>query len=158
MSARATVGGEGVGGAADVGAGEDLAIELFGGQLLERQLQNREVIGGGVGAGVAGTKQPGERLAGLVEVAEQGVKAKGALVGAGGALLLGVRGEDRRVDVEGDRRGPGAGLPSSRPGGGAGRADCIEQTGVDRLHHPVGGALGGDAPEQHLLPAQHPEV
>ena len=36
---------------------EDLAVKVRLGQLLERQLQHLEVIGGGVGAGVAGPQQ-----------------------------------------------------------------------------------------------------
>ncbi len=45
---------EGVGAPADVGADEDLAIQISGGQLLQGQLQDPEVVLGGVGAGVAG--------------------------------------------------------------------------------------------------------
>ena len=54
-----------MGAPADVGADEDISVEISGGQLLERQLQHLEVIGGGVGAGVAGAKDPGQGLAGL---------------------------------------------------------------------------------------------
>ena len=48
----------------------------FGGDLLERGLGHRDLISGGVGAGVARPQLARERLAGLVEVAEQRVKAK----------------------------------------------------------------------------------
>ena len=36
-----------MGAPADVGAHEDLAVEVGGGQLLENQLQDAEMIGGG---------------------------------------------------------------------------------------------------------------
>jgi hypothetical protein len=89
-----------VGPPADVGAGEDLATQVGLGQLLERQLEDLEVIGRGVGGGVAGPQDRGQRLACLGQVAEQRVKAEAALVVAGGAFLLGVGDQERGVDVE----------------------------------------------------------
>jgi hypothetical protein len=65
-----------VGSAADVGADEDLAAKVGFGLLLERCLQDLEVIGGGVGGGVAGTRDTGRGLARLGQVAEQGKKPK----------------------------------------------------------------------------------
>ena len=143
---------------ADVGAGEDLAIEVGLRKLLEGELQHLEVVGGGVGGGVAGPQDGGQRLAALGQVAEQRVKAEAALVVAGGAFLLGVGGEERGVDVEDQLLGPGAGIPCLGHRLGPGGADRFEQAGVDRLHHPVGRRLRGHCPEQSLLAAQHAEV
>jgi hypothetical protein len=96
----AAVGGEGMGAPADVGARQDLAVKVCLRQLLEGQLQNLEVIGGGIGTGVAGTQDPSQGLTGLREVTEQRKEAEAALVGAGGALLLGVGAEEGGVDIE----------------------------------------------------------
>jgi hypothetical protein len=79
------------------------------------------VIGGAVGAGVAGTKQAGKWLACLIEIAEQRVKAEAPLVVAGGPLLLGVGVKQGGVEVEGDRLRPRSAIPgalaSLGPGG-----------------------------------------
>ena len=119
--------GEGVGAPADVGAHEDLAIEVCLGQLLQGQLQDLEVIGGGVGPGVAGAQQARQRLAGLIQVAEQRVKAEAALVVPRRALLLGGGAEQGGVDAEGDRLGPGAGVPGALPRHRPGAADRFQQ-------------------------------
>jgi hypothetical protein len=61
------------------------------------------VVDGGVGAGVARAQDPGQGLAGAilaVEEAHQRVEPEAALVGAGGALLIGMRGDQRAVDVD----------------------------------------------------------
>ncbi len=93
-------------GAGGVGAHEDLGVAATRGRdLLERVQGDLDVIGGSVGAGVAGPQETGQRLraegiAGLVEVGEQRVEAEAALAGAGGSLLLGVGGDERRVDVD----------------------------------------------------------
>ena len=71
-----------MGAPADVGTHEDLSVEVSLGQLLEGQLQDLEVIGGGVGAGVAGAQDPGQGLAGLGQVTEQWVKAEAAVSSA----------------------------------------------------------------------------
>jgi hypothetical protein len=58
------------------------------------------VIGGGVGAGVAGSQDARHGLAPLIEEAEEGEEAEAVLVGTGGALLLGVGAEQGGVDVQ----------------------------------------------------------
>ena len=126
---------------ADVCAGEDLALEVGLGQLLQGELQDLEVIGRGVGAGVAGPQDRGKRLTGLGQVAEQWMKAEAALVGAGGGLLFGVGGEEAGVDVEDQLLGPGAGIPGTLQRHRPGDADRFEQARVDRLQHPVGRRL-----------------
>jgi hypothetical protein len=149
---------EGVGAPADVGASENLATQVRLRKLLERQRQHLEVVGGGVGGGVPGPQDRGQRLACLGQVAEQRVKAEAALVVAGGAFLLGMGDQKRGVDVEDQLLGSGSGIPCLGQRLGAGCADRFEQAGVDRLQHPVGRRLGGHHPEQRLLAAQHAEV
>jgi hypothetical protein len=51
-----------VGAPADVCSGKNLAVQIGGGQLLERQLQQPRVIGGGVRRGVAGAQERCQRL------------------------------------------------------------------------------------------------
>jgi hypothetical protein len=116
------------------------------------------VIGGGVGGGVTGAEDSRQRLACLGQVAEQRVKAEAALVGAGAAFLLGVGDQQRGVDVEDQLLGSGSGVPGPGQRHRAGGADRFQEVAVDRLQHPVGGALGGHRPEQGLLAAQDAEV
>jgi hypothetical protein len=116
------------------------------------------VIGCGVGGGVAGSQDRGQRLARLGQVAEQRVKAEAALVVAGGAFLLGVGDQKRGVDVEDQLLGPGSGVPCPGQGLGAGGAERFEQAAVDRLQHSVGRRLRCHRPEQGLLAAQDAEV
>jgi hypothetical protein len=145
-------------GAADVGAGEDLRVEVGGGQLLERQLQDLEMVGGGVRARVPRPQDGGQRLAGLVQIAAQRVKAETAFVVAGRLLLLGVGTEQGRVEVQGDRLRSCARVPGPRPRRSAGTAHPIEDHRIGQLDHPMRGRLRGDRPEQRLLPAQDTEV
>jgi hypothetical protein len=49
--------------AADVGPDQDLAIKILGRELLEREPEHREVILGGVRAGVARSQDRGESFA-----------------------------------------------------------------------------------------------
>src|SRR4051794_28730210 len=53
----------------------------------------------------------GQRLARLVDVGQQWVKAKPALEGARRAVFLGVRRDERGVDIDVDERGARAGVP-----------------------------------------------
>ena len=128
------------------------------GQLREGELKQRDVVGGGVGAGIAGAQDPGERLAGGGLEAEQRVEAEAALVGARGVLLLGVRGEQRGVDVEDEAAGRLAAAPGSSAGGGAGVAHAREHALVEALQAAVGGGIGGDLAEEHALVSEGAEV
>ena len=154
----AAVGGEGVGAPADVGAGEDLAVEVRLGQLLQGQLQHLEVIGGGVGGGVAGPqdRRPAARLS------RPGSRAAGGSRSRPCSCRRRLPSRSGRPAARRRCRGsaPRAGLRHPRPGQrlGAGGADRFEQAGVDRLEHPVGGRLRGHRPEQRLLAAQNAEV
>lgn len=90
--------------AAGVGADERLTppAESFR-QLGQSQFRGLDVVGGGVGARVAGPQQPHNRLAGpaaaVVDKPHQRVVSKGLLPGRGGVLLLRVRQDEDAVDV-----------------------------------------------------------
>jgi hypothetical protein len=81
-----------------------------------------------------------------------------ALVGAGGAPLLGVGGEGAGGDVEDQLLGSGAGIPATLQGFCPSGADRFEQIGVEGFQHPVGRRLRRHRPKQRLLAAQHAEV
>src|SRR5450755_5158827 len=57
--------------AGTVGADQDLPVERLRVELREREIQHGLVIGGGVRAGVPRPQDPGGRLAGPVEIAQQ---------------------------------------------------------------------------------------
>ena len=99
---------------ADIGADEDLPMEILGGQLREREPEHGEMIGRGVRPGVPGSEDRGERLAGLVQTAAERVEPVPVLVVAGRHLLLRMRGQQRRVDVQRDRLRPRARVPDPR--------------------------------------------
>ncbi len=87
------------------------------GRPLERLLQDGDVVSGGVGAGVAGPEQPGQRLAAAdlrsIEERQQGVMAESLLPGRCRVLLgIGMIDDQRGVDIDmqpfpGNRGGPG---------------------------------------------------
>jgi hypothetical protein len=92
------------------------------GELRQGQVDQLDVVGGGVGTGVAWPQDPSQGLAGAVAVVQEGdqrVEPEATLVGPGRALLWGVGIHQRAVDVDdqqpvGVRTGP----PGCRPGVG----------------------------------------
>ena len=73
------------------------------------------------------------------------------LVVAGRPLLLRMRRQQGRVDVERDRLRAGARVPHPRPSGSPGATQPSEQLLVDRLQHPVRRGLRRPRAEQPLL-------
>ncbi len=71
-------------------------------QLGDGRVEDGDVVGRVVGPGVARPQQTGQCLLGLVEKDEDRMVPIAALVVRGGFFLVGVRGEQRRVDVQGD--------------------------------------------------------
>ena len=128
-----------VGGAGGVRTGQHRRIVLSPRrELLERGVEDPDVIAGMVGAGIAGTEQPGEDLVGLADAAEQRMEAEAALVRPGGALLVRVGGDQGGVEVKGDVIRTDAVLPSVGPSLGPGSANRGEvEVGGERVD-PVG--------------------
>ncbi|MEY9834792.1 hypothetical protein ABH941_000003 [Streptacidiphilus sp. EB103A] len=139
----AYVGQEGFGAARAVGADEDLGAVAVGvGGLGQGVVQDGDVVGGGVGAGVARSKEAGQGFAGVVQEARQWVVAEAVLVGGGDLFFLGVAGDQGGVEVQdqarqvvagGAGRGYwGSGLGGLHPGGLAGGGPCCPQCGKRR--------------------------
>jgi hypothetical protein len=81
---------QGVGGAAAVGADQQRLVMGGSGELGERQVDDLDVIVGGVGTGVAWPQAAGQRLAGAgatVQVGQQRVEPEATLVVPGRALF-----------------------------------------------------------------------
>ena len=85
-------------GAGRIRAREDLPVQRALGQLLEREIQQREVVLGVVRAGVPGPEDPGQDLPPAGH--DQRVEPEPALVMPGRLLLLGVHIDRGRVEVE----------------------------------------------------------
>jgi hypothetical protein len=85
-----------------------LVDPVLGGQPADRLGEQRHVVGGVVGPRVAGPEHRGERFVGLVAPHPQRVEPEAALVGRGGILLVGVRGDQRGVEVDRQPVGPAA--------------------------------------------------
>ena len=147
-----------------VGADHDGLVTSGRGELRQGEVDHLDVVGDGVGAGVAGPQDAGQRLAGAVaavQAAPQRVEPEAALVGPGRALLVGVRGHQGGVHIH--QQQPvdvGAGLPRPRPclrpgGTQPGQAPLVAG---DPLEHPPGGRGGRHLAEQLRLVTQHRQV
>ena len=137
-------------------------------QLRQRQPGRLDVIGGGVGPGVAGPEHDGQRLAGPVAavVGEhgQGMESPGFLPRRRGLFLVGVRGHDGGVDVHRHQAAVRArrGLPGQRPGplprGGTRGPDGFQRgrtVGGQPAYQPGNDRVGRNRAEQVRLGAQH---
>ena len=123
-----------------VGAQQQLdLLHVLLGNLLECLISDGDLIAGRVRAGVARTQDPRQRLAALVAVGQQGVKAIPALEVASRAVLLRVRSHERGVQLDRHPLGLHAKLPGVRAGLRVRCAQSIEQLriGGDRLEHPI---------------------
>ena len=90
-------------------------LDVLGWDLLKRPVEHRHVISGGVRASVPRPQQAAERLAGLIHVDLQRVKPVATLVVPGRLLLLRMRGDQRRVNVERQPLRRTMQLPEPRP-------------------------------------------
>ncbi|WP_435847184.1 hypothetical protein [Streptomyces hygroscopicus] len=96
-----------------VGADEQVGAVAVGvGELGQGRVQDGDVVGGGVGSGVAGPEQPGQGFAGVVQ-------------DQAGQLAPPAREAGVPARVSGGLE------PCDFPGGGAGRAQCRQCDGVD---------------------------
>ncbi len=111
----------GVGAAGGVGADEHLATRADArsraGELAQRVAQHRQVVGGGVGAGVARSQRDRQRLAGavgaVVDKRAQRVEAEATLERRPGVLLVRVHRQDAAENRV--RLPDGAGALAARP-------------------------------------------
>jgi hypothetical protein len=136
QSQRADVGQERLGAAAAVGAHQHPGADRRG-QLRQRQVQHRDVVGGGVGVRASRAQHRRQRLStaavavrAVVDERQQRVEAEGAFERGGGRLLLRVRDHDAAVDV--DRHRPidvhrAAVLPGHRTSVRPGRPELVQR-------------------------------
>ena len=129
-------------------------------ELLERLLEDLDLRLGAVSGGVAGAQHPRQRLAALIQIGEQRVKPEGALEVHRRSFLLGVRADQRRVDVDHDPLRADTQPPRPLPCPSARRADRIEQSRVvrDPIDQPKRRRVRRDRPEQRLLITHRPQV
>ena len=80
-----------------------MAVTVLVGDLGERLVEDGDVVGGGVRAGVAAAHPGGEELAGVVAERQHRVVAEGLLERGCGLLFLAVSDHDRRVQVDHQR-------------------------------------------------------
>ena len=135
---------------------EDLPVERARRQLLERQIQQLEVILGVVRTSVPRPQDPREHLSATGH--QQRVEAEPALVMPGRVLLLGVHVDRGGVEVEDHPVRRGARRPRPRASGRPGRADPSELVLPDREHHPPRRRDRRHIPEQRRLARQGREV
>ena len=135
---------EGVGGAAGVGPHEQPRPDRVFWQLCEREVEQLDVVGGGVGARVARTQHTGERLLAGRLIAEQRMEAEAVLVVTGRLLLVGVGSHQRRVEVEDHPLGRPRQLPDPRPRCRARAPDRREPPRVEGRNRPPGSRIGGE--------------
>lgn len=73
--------------------------------LLQREREHLNVVFGGVGPRVPGSQDRSERFAGLRQPAPDRVKPVAMLIGSRRSVLLRVRRQQRRIDIQRDRGG-----------------------------------------------------
>lgn len=159
-----------MGAAAGVGADQHTATAVLG-KLGQGQSGGVDVVGGGVGPGIARAQHDGQWFTGsagaVVGEGRHRVKAEGLLPGWCGLLFVGVGDDDGGVDVQRDqfalcagRIMPGQG-PGPLTGGGTGYADGLQRphrVGGQSVDQPRDGGIGGHGAEQLGLSAQHRDV
>jgi hypothetical protein len=89
------------------------------GKRGQRQFEDLDVVGGGVGTGLAGTQHAGQGFSagdvGTVEIGQQWVEPEGLLPRFGRIFLVAVGDSDRGVDVD-DQPGGQVGAGTRGPG------------------------------------------
>jgi hypothetical protein len=131
-------------------------------QLRQGQVQDLEVVGGGVGPGVAGAQDPRQGLGGVVQPGAEGEEPVPLFVGGSCVLLVGMGIEQGGVKVQRHVATLGDGVETRFPHGrthpGAGLADGGEQGVVDGVDHPERGGDRGDGSEDVCLQAQAEQI
>ena len=123
-------------------------------ELLERRLEHLQVIVGVVGAGVAGPQDRGQHL--TPARGQQRVKPEPALVVAGRELLVRMRGDRRRVEVEYHLLGRRPDRPCPRPG--LRGAQPVQLCLAHRQKHPPRRRDRRHLPEQRRLGSERDQI
>jgi hypothetical protein len=148
-------------GAGRIRAQQDLdLLDVLVGDLRERQVTDRDLVGRGVSACVPGAQTAAERLPGLIQVDLQRVKPVAALVVPGRLLLLRMRRDQRRVNIERQPLRSTVQFPEPLAGADVRDTDRFQQPwrGRDPVDHPKRGRVRRDRPEQRLLLTDRAEV
>jgi len=125
-------------------------LDVLARNLLQRRFADGDLIGGTVGARVTRTQHARHRLARLVAVGKDRMKAVAALEVSGGALFVGVACQQRRVDVDRDlRRRPGE-IPYAHARSRVRALKRLEHARrrCDLVDHPKRRRVRRDRPEQ----------
>jgi len=101
---------------ADIRPDENLPVKVLGGQLRQREPEHREVILSRVRAGVSRPQDRRQSLPSLIQSAAERMEPVPVLVVPGRQLLLRMRAQQRRVNVQRDRLRPRAGVPRTARG------------------------------------------
>jgi hypothetical protein len=137
-----------------IGPDQDLdALDQLNRDLRQRTVDHRDVIGGGIRAGVPRPEHRAERFPGLVRVHVQRVEPVPMLVIPGRLLLLRMRGDQRRVHVDRQPLRRTNKLPEPRPRPGVRIPDSVQQPrrGGDPVDRPERGRVRRHRSEQRVL-------
>ena len=98
-------------------------------------------------------QHPGERLVRLVQIREDRMKPEPGAVVHRRAFLLGMRVDERRVDIDHDPLGANTEAPRALPRGRTRGAQRVKQRRLagDRVDQPKRRRVRRDRPEQRLL-------
>jgi len=124
---------ESVGESGRIGSGHHLDGLRVDGELRQGHGKQLDVIGGGVGPGVAGTKDRGQRFAGGVEERHQRMVTEPPLVGWCRAGLVRMRGDQGAVEVDDIEAGIGSRFPHLLAGRRPRHGDPLQHSRVDSL-------------------------
>ena len=137
-----------------IGPDQDLdALDQLNRDLRQRTVDHRDVIGGGIRAGVPRPEHRAERFPGLVRVHVQRVEPVPMLVVPGRLLLLRMRGDQRRVHVDRQPLRRTNKLPEPRPRPRVRIPDSVQQPrrGGDPVDRPERGRVRRHRSEQRVL-------
>jgi hypothetical protein len=116
------------------------------------------VISGVVGAGPAEAQQPGQGFTARIEIGDDRVEAEPVLVGRRGVDRVGMRVQERAVQVDHDLVGRGTRRPRHRSRRRPRRGDGAQPNGVHRVDHPEHGRIRRHRAEQVGLVTHHGDV
>jgi hypothetical protein len=157
----AAVVGQAVRGAGRVAAHQDLKVlDVLDRDLREREVQHCLVVLRGVRARVPRPQHATQRLPGLIDVRLQRVEAIPALVIASGPFLLGMRRDQRRVDVDRQPLGHTGKLPEPLACPSVRHPQRVEESRLarDPVNRPKRRGIRRHFPEQLLLVADRAQI